>query len=102
MTRSKLSPVPRSRSVAVSGHQTSLNRSSLLIHPYLETQTFRGDRRAFLIPRRKFLRSPTALEASLRSDGRCERLVDRLWVKSLPDVVRSQRGFLLRLRECEQ
>src|ERR1700738_3403212 len=99
--RSTLSRVPRSRRAVVSGHQTSPNRSNLPIHPCLETLTFRGDRRALLIPRRKCLRSPTALEAFLRSDGLCERLVDGFCVKSLLDVVLSQTRFLLPLRECE-
>src|ERR1700730_6786997 len=102
MMRSTLSPVPRSRRAVVSGHQTSPNRSNLPIHPHLETLTFRGDRRALLIPRRRSRRSPTALEAFLRSDGLYERLVDRFCVKSLLDVVLSQTRFLLPLRECEQ
>ena len=102
LMRSTLPPVPRLRWVVVSGHRRSPNRPNLPIHPYLETQTFREDRRAFLIPRRRFLRLPTALEAFLRSDGLSERLADRLCVKSLLDVVRSQTRFLLPLLECAQ
>jgi hypothetical protein len=102
LTRSTLPLAPRVRWVVVSEHRRSPNRPNLLIHPYLETQAFREDRRAFLIPRRKFLRLPTALEAFLQSGGLSERLADRLCVKSLLDVVRSQTRFLLPLRECGQ
>jgi hypothetical protein len=102
LIRSTLPPVPRLRWVVVSGHRKSPNRPNLPIHPYLETQAFGEDRRAFLIPRRKFLRLPTALEAFLQSGGLSERLADRLCVKSLLDVVRSQTRFLLPLRESAQ
>jgi len=99
--RSMVPQVPRSKRVVVSERQTSPNRPNLLIHPYLETLTFRGDRKAFVIPQRKYLRSPTALLAFLWSDGLCERLVDRFCVKSLLDVLWSQPRFLLPLQVCE-